>query len=167
MDSIAGASRGADRSIAAARAGRRSLQAIPPVLPGWLVTRSRLDRLLDDSVQRRLTTVVADAGFGKSTVLAAWAASRRCAWYTAGPQDRRLSSLAAGLLDAIRLIVPDMPAEVDPSADGRGPDAAIEELRRADALGAALALALHERLRRELVLIVDDLHELPAGEPGA
>jgi ATP/maltotriose-dependent transcriptional regulator MalT/DNA-binding SARP family transcriptional activator len=167
MDGIAGAGRGADRSIAAARAGRRSLQAIPPVLPGWLVTRPRLDRLLDDSVQRRLTTVVADAGFGKSTVLAAWAASRRCAWYTAGPQDRRLSSVAAGLLDAIRLIVPDMPAEVDPSADGRGPDAAIEELRRADALGAALALALHERLRRELVLIVDDLHELPAGEPGA
>ena len=146
---------------------RRSLQAIPPVLPTWLVGRRRLDRLLDASVERRLTTVVADAGFGKSTVLAAWAATRRCAWYTIGPDDRSLSTLAAGLLDAIRLLVPEMPANLDPAADGRGPDAGVEELRRAEALGAALALAIDERLRRDLVLVLDDLHELPTGDAGA
>jgi ATP/maltotriose-dependent transcriptional regulator MalT/DNA-binding SARP family transcriptional activator len=71
------------------------------------------------------------------------------------------------LLDAIRLLVPDMPANLDPAADGHGPDAGIEELRRAEALGAALALALDERLRRDLVLVLDDLHELRAGESGA
>jgi len=156
----------ADRPGGSSPTGRRSLQAIPPVLPGTLVARARLDRLLDDCVRRRLTTVIADAGFGKSTVLAAWAATRRCAWYTIGPNDRSLSNLTAGLLDALRLIVPDMPASMDPAADGRGPDAGIEEDRRAEALGAAIALALDERLRRDLVLVLDDLHELPVGQSG-
>ena len=149
------------------RSGRRSLQAVPPVLPEWLIPRPRLDRLLDDGTVRRLTTVVADPGFGKSTVLAGWAANTRCAWYTLGSADRGLSTLTAGLLDALRLHVPGLPADLDPAADGRGPDADTEELRRAEALAASLAIALDERLRRDLVLVLDDVQELMSGEASA
>jgi DNA-binding SARP family transcriptional activator len=154
-------------SARSTRSGRRSLQAIPPVLPEWLVPRPRLDRLLDEVTARRLTTMVADAGFGKSTVLTTWAANRRCAWYTIGPFDRGLSTLTAGLLDALRLRVPGLPADLDPAADGRGPDAGEEELRRAEALGATLAIALDDRLRRDLVLVLDDAQELVPGDASA
>ncbi|MCC6619313.1 MAG: LuxR family transcriptional regulator, partial [Chloroflexi bacterium] len=46
-----------------------------------LLRRPHLERILDEALTRRLTTVVADAGFGKSTLLASWAAARPVAWY--------------------------------------------------------------------------------------
>ncbi|HEX6698585.1 MAG TPA: BTAD domain-containing putative transcriptional regulator [Solirubrobacteraceae bacterium] len=131
-----------------------------PVAPAAL-PRAQLQARLDQGLSRRLTTVIAGAGVGKSTLLAAWAQRHEVAWYTLGPQDAALSTLGRGLVDALRLRVPDLPVDLAATPDAaRGPDASADEDARADAFAAALSEALQERLRRPLALVLDDLHAL-------
>ena len=105
--------------------------------------------------------MVAGAGFGKSTLLAAWAQRHDVAWYTLGAEDAALSTLGRGLVDALRLRVPDLPVDLAATpGSARGPDASADEGARADAFAAALSEALQERLRRPLALVLDDLHAL-------
>ena len=73
--------------------------------PGWL-RRPALERRLDEAFARRVTTLTADAGFGKSTLLAAWTEDVECIWYTAGANDAALPPLTQGIADAIRSSLP-------------------------------------------------------------
>ncbi len=135
--------------------------AVPPVLPGSVIRRPRLERLLDLGTGRRLTTVVADAGFGKSTLLASWAQGRSVAWHTVTPPDRDPAVLAAGIVRAISLQLPGVSEAIADVLDvGRGPQAAADEPRRAEALAGAICAALEPSLSQDLVLILDDLEVL-------
>jgi DNA-binding SARP family transcriptional activator len=136
---------------------------LPPVAPSATLPREPLQARLDEAPRRRLTSVVAGAGFGKSTLLATWAERHEVAWYTLDSDDAALSRLGRGIVDAVRLRVPDLPADLA-SAPGtaRGPDAGADARARADAFAAALSEALHERLQRSVGLVLDDLHELAA-----
>src|SRR5581483_4061812 len=63
-----------------------------PVAPGTLIARPRLSVLLDESLKRPLTLVVASAGFGKTTLLASWAQSvpvstGRVAWVSLDEEE--------------------------------------------------------------------------------
>jgi ATP/maltotriose-dependent transcriptional regulator MalT/DNA-binding SARP family transcriptional activator len=139
---------------------------LPPVLPFAFLDRPELRRRLDEVGSRRLTTVVAGAGFGKSTLLAAWAARVRSAWYSLQPEDASLPTFLRGLVDALRLRLPDLPDELGTVlASSLGPD--TDELARADGFAAELGEALELRLDHDLVLVLDDVHELPAGGPPA
>ena len=139
---------------------------LPPVLPAAWVDRPELLRRLDEVGARRLTTVVAGAGFGKSTLLAAWAARVHSAWYSLQPEDASLPTFLRGLVDALRLRLPNLPDELGTVlASSLGPD--NDDLARADVLAAALGEALELQLGSDLVLILDDVHELPAGGPSA
>lgn len=62
---------------------------MPPPARGPLVTRSRLRRRLDESLQRTLTLVSAPAGFGKTTVVGDWlrAVERHAAWLALDERD--------------------------------------------------------------------------------
>jgi ATP/maltotriose-dependent transcriptional regulator MalT/DNA-binding SARP family transcriptional activator len=131
-----------------------------PVAPATL-PRAPLQARLDQALDRRVTTVIAGAGVGKSTLLAAWAERHDVAWYTLGPEDAALSTLGRGLVDALRLRVPDLPMDLAATpGSARGPDASTDERARADAFAAALSEALQERLRRPLALVLDDVHAL-------
>jgi ATP/maltotriose-dependent transcriptional regulator MalT/DNA-binding SARP family transcriptional activator len=130
------------------------------------IARPRLDALLDDGARRRLVTVVADAGFGKSTLLASWAARRPCAWYTVTADDGSLAAMVAGLIDALRLQVPALSASALPDGT-RGPDADAEQPIRALAYASAIADSLEANLTEDLVLVLDDLHEIGPGDPAA
>jgi ATP/maltotriose-dependent transcriptional regulator MalT/DNA-binding SARP family transcriptional activator len=139
---------------------------LPPVLPFAFLDRPELRRRLDEVGSRRLTTVVAGAGFGKSTLLAAWAARVHSAWYSLQPEDASLPTFLRGLVDALRLRLPDLPDELGTVlASSLGPD--TDELARADGVAAELGEALELRLDHDLVLVLDDVHELPAGGPPA
>jgi ATP/maltotriose-dependent transcriptional regulator MalT/DNA-binding SARP family transcriptional activator len=139
---------------------------LPPVLPAAFLDRPELLRRLDEVAARRLTTVVAGAGFGKSTLLAALASRVRSAWYSLQPEDASLPTFLRGLMAALRLRLPDLPDELDTVlASSLGPD--TDDLARADALAAALGEALELQLASDLVLVLDDVHELPAGGPPA
>jgi ATP/maltotriose-dependent transcriptional regulator MalT/DNA-binding SARP family transcriptional activator len=125
-----------------------------------VLTRAALERRLDDGACHRLTTLVAGAGYGKTTLLAAWSDARQGAWYTVTERDRDIRAFAGGLVDAIRARVP----TVDPGValdglgiEGEGRDPSAN-------LAGVLSVALSEALDEELVLVVDDVHELaPAG----
>ena len=68
-----------------------------------LIARSTLEQLAATARNRRLTVVVAEAGFGKSTLLASWWEQTPCAWYTADQHDLDLPTLGRQLSDALRL----------------------------------------------------------------
>src|SRR5215510_5594952 len=134
---------------------------LPPVAPASLLGRERLFARLGEALERRLTIVVADAGFGKSTLLSAWAAGVNCAWYSASPEDESLPVFARGIVDALRLRVPPVPTEIGGAVvSAAGPDAEADERARAQGVAALVSEALQPQLRRDLVLVVDDVHEL-------
>ncbi len=139
---------------------------MPGQLPAVLVDRPELRARLDELTGRRLTTVVAGAGFGKSTLLAAWAVAARPAWYAVHPEDAALATFLPGLLDALRLRLPGLPAGVS-TVLGRslGPD--VDDLARADDVAAVLGELLDREAPADLALVVDDVHELPPGGPAA
>ena len=138
----------------------------PPAPPAPSLRRERLVALLEEGLGRRLTTVVAGAGFGKSALLSAWAADVNCAWYSASSDDASLAAFARGVTDALRLRVPALPADdagaVTASA---GPGAEEDEPARARGFAAAVCETLQSELPRDLVLVVDDVHEVTS--PGA
>src|SRR4030095_14041 len=73
-----------------------------------------------------------------------------------------LPNLLRGLVDALRLRLPNLPDELGTAlASSLGPDA--EDLAPADGFAAALGQALELQLSSDLVLILDDVHELPSG----
>jgi len=140
---------------------------LPPVAPASLLGRERVFARLGEALERRLTIVVADAGFGKSTLLSAWAAGINCAWYSASPEDESLAVFTRGIVDTLRLRVPQVPTEIGGAVvSAAGPDAEADDRARAQGVAALVSEALQAQLRRDLVLVVDDVHEL-SGSPGA
>jgi LuxR family maltose regulon positive regulatory protein len=127
----------------------------PTVRPG-VVPRPRLLARLRAARDVPTVAVVAPAGYGKTTLLALWAAAddRPFAWLSLDPQDNdpivllthlavaldRVSPLPAGIFDALHSVGASVPGTVVPR------------------LGAALA-----RFPREVVLVVDDVHHLQDG----
>jgi DNA-binding SARP family transcriptional activator len=126
--------------------------------PGWL-RRPALERRLDEAFARRVTTLTADAGFGKSTLLAAWTEDVECIWYTAGANDAALPSLTQGIADAIRSSLPgliEIPTALSGSADG-------DEFLHAETFAGLLCSVLEGQLTHDVVLVLDDVHQLPVG----
>lgn len=126
--------------------------------PGWL-RRPALERRLDDAFARRLTTVTADAGFGKSTLLTAWTEDVECIWYTVSGNDVALPALAQGIADAVRSSLPgvvDLPTALSGGAEG-------DEFLHAETFAGLLCSSLEGRLTHDVVLVLDDVHQLPAG----
>lgn len=141
----------------------RASKTIAPAVAPVTIARPALEERLDESLTRRLATVVAGAGFGKSTLLARWGERVGCAWYTIDRRDESLGVFASGLAVALRRRLPSLPAylsDVPSRPGGEDPD-------RAAALAAHLGEALQELLADELVLVVDDVQELEPGGPPA
>jgi ATP/maltotriose-dependent transcriptional regulator MalT len=144
----------------------RSSKIRPPAVPIWSIPRPALEARLAEAPSRRLTTVTAPAGFGKSMLLARWAAGVDCAWYTIDEDDRELDALAAGLVQALG-------ARVAALAEDAARGVAIPRGGRQEQVGQARALASHlseeleQRLAHDLVLILDDVQELARGSPAA
>jgi LuxR family maltose regulon positive regulatory protein len=71
-----------------------------------LVQRARLLKLLDDGLDRKLTVVSAPAGYGKTTLLSAWAATCECpvAWLSLDEGDNDPARFLAYLVAAVQAI---------------------------------------------------------------
>ncbi len=155
-----------DRAGGAASGGR-SAKLLPPTDPIGTLRRPVLEQRLTGGTDRRLTVVVGGAGFGKSTLAARIAATRRSAWYTLDAGDRHLGSLTAGIVAALRVALPDLPADLAGPIEGsiEATDDA-EILGRANAAAALLSDGLEGVLDEPLLLVLDDVHVL-AGAPVA
>ena len=139
-------------------------KVLPPSIPPGFVARPRVDDVLPEALQRRLTTVVAGPGFGKSCLLAHWADQVPAAWYTLDAGDGALGPFARGLGDSLRLRIPGLPGDLTAAAGtGGGPGA--DEPARAEALVGLLCEALQNQLTDDVALILDDVHEI--GEDSA
>jgi DNA-binding SARP family transcriptional activator len=111
-----------------------------------IIRRPRLESRLDEALSRRLALLVADAGFGKSTLLESWARDRHTAWHTFGAEERGLAAAAAAIGHALGTEL-SLPAGEDDRA-------------RVSAIASALCGDLADRLEQDLVLVLDDVHEL-------
>jgi ATP/maltotriose-dependent transcriptional regulator MalT len=132
---------------------------------GGYLPRPRLESRLDAVMTRRLAVIVAGAGYGKSTLVGAWAADRPTAWCALDDGAAGLRAIAGRTIRAFRTIVPDLPNEVEMAVRWSSPDAADagDDEVRAQAQAALLCEALATRLSEHAVLVIDDLHEIPVG----
>jgi DNA-binding SARP family transcriptional activator len=137
----------------------------PPNLPSSYLERPRLEPALRAILDHRLTCVVADAGFGKTTLLASFAARANCAWYTLTTGDASVPSLVRGLGTALEARVHAFPSRLAAVASG-GVDAGAATRDRVNAVAGLMCDALRDQLT-DLVVVLDDLHELPGDGPSA
>ena len=130
--------------------------------------RERLIGLLDDAGTAPLVTIIAGAGFGKSTLLRHWSDGRRVVWHSVTPGDNTLARLAKSLTDALRLIAPRLATDVLLAVAGtRGPDADPDEQQRADALAALLSEELRDHVHGDVWVILDDIDVLESESASA
>ncbi len=125
-----------------------------PQLPTFHLARPTLYNQLDAATQRRLCLVIAAAGWGKTTSLAAWADTSRTAWLTLDVADARLGALFPRLQAALRPYLPDVALEV------RGDDDRTWRPVLTDVCDQ-----LDGQLRDDLVIVLDDFQELPTASP--
>lgn len=131
---------------------------VPP--PPEAVTRAH-ERLLGRLVGwEGGVAVVARAGFGKSALLAAWAAreTRHVAWLTLDPGDAGPERLASYLLAAVAPVLPPTHVESVRGALSAGSDAVTERV-------VPLLLDALERTDAGVVLVLDGIEHLPPDAP--
>jgi DNA-binding SARP family transcriptional activator len=141
-------------------------RSTPPELPSAYVARPALEARLDEALARRVTSVIAGPGFGKSTLISAWAGGVEAAWYTADSRDRSLTRFASGLDDVLRAPLPHWSDSFRTAV--RGLMAVLgEEGEQAEPLAELLLRRLDDALRTDLALVIDDVQELPRTGPSA
>jgi LuxR family maltose regulon positive regulatory protein len=138
---------------------RTSLAAkthVPAVRPGWLA-RPELLTSLNDAAEARLVTIVAPAGYGKSTLLALWhadpARSKELVVFTADSRDSDPVLLWSGIIGALAAALPagtwSVPARLL-RRSGDGIDTVM--------LPALQAILAEAAVPRGLTLALDDWH---------
>ncbi len=127
---------------------------------GWtgttVRTRPRLQRAIID---RRVTVVTGGAGFGKSTLIGAWAEQVPSVLVVLGPVHRSVAALARTLFDGFRLRVPGL---APPLAAVVG--ALAETAPDPTALAAEFGELLQTHLARDVALVLDNVDELDGSD---
>lgn len=132
-----------------------------------LIGRSRLGELGAKALTKRLTALVAGPGFGKTTLLTQLFDPGRAIWHTATATDRSFPALARSIVDKTRLQIPGLSNEVALAAAGSQGSGSEGRSGRAEAIASGLARELEDQLRRDVVLVIDDLHEIQNGTDSA
>jgi ATP/maltotriose-dependent transcriptional regulator MalT/DNA-binding SARP family transcriptional activator len=125
-----------------------------PRAGGEHVERPSIDALLDRSASSRISVVIGAAGWGKTAAVESWSRGRPTAWLRyedhEGAADRLLSNLSA-------VLRAHLPAPIE--------DMTILNTDQVESAAAAISLWLGSFLRKDLVLVLDDLHGLqPEGD---
>ena len=131
-----------------------------PLPPPNLVSRPRLLAALRTGLERKLTVIIAPAGFGKTTLVAELARELHlAAWLTLDPGDRDLSLFAHYLVEAFAQVYPTFGSETRAwLAATPAPAAEIEDFV------ATLLAELEACGDERLVLFLDDFHEVGASD---
>ncbi len=139
----------------------RAAKLVPPRDPNGTLDRPALEATLREGAERRLTVIVAGAGFGKSTLAARTARSRASAWYTVDGADTDLGAFAAGVVAALHRQLPALPEDLaSPIASAVDPRDEAEAQHRGQAAATLVADAVQDVLEDDLLLVLDDCHEI-------
>jgi LuxR family transcriptional regulator, maltose regulon positive regulatory protein len=128
----------------------RTKTTIPPSRSKQ-IERTRLLERVSDGMQRALTLIVAPAGFGKTTLAAAWAQSAQLpvAWLSLQPADHAPERFLSYLIQALQTIAPQIGQTTLALLHGGSPDGAL----------FALVNDLAE-VDGDFVLFLDDYHSV-------
>ena len=129
----------------------------PPRVRSEHVVREQLLAVLREGASRRLTLLAAPPGFGKTTLLAEWAAEGTpVAWLSLDENDNDPGRFFAHLIGALRTVAPEV--------GGRA--LAAQQAPGGSLLDAALPLLLNDlvAVEAEIVLVLDDYHLITSGE---
>lgn len=118
------------------------------------VERSSVDELLNRAAKRRICVVIGAAGWGKTTAVAAWSRDRQTVSLRYEDHDGDVDRLLASLFTAVR-------AHVSVPAPALGTAALNADLV------VALCGWLQSALSHDLVVVLDDLHELAPNSAAA
>ena len=132
----------------------------PPPVRDQIVPRERLMERLRTGAGRRLSLVACPAGFGKTTLLAAWhkaeAARKPMAWLTLDEGDDDPVVLWSYVIEALRGVCPAIGQSASPRAAGAA--------HIVDIVLPRLVNELNElNDQHGITLILDDFHRLPDG----
>lgn len=137
---------------------------VPPKLRRQIIARPRVDAALGRAIEFPLTVVKAEAGYGKTTAVAAWIASSGHAhvWYNVGDTEADPHVFLLHLIQALRTAHPEVGERALAllSRDERSPrvwNAAID----------ALSNDLLDSLSEETVLVLDDYERANRAEVNA
>lgn len=127
----------------------------PPRLLGPLLQRPRLRARLQEGIQRPFTVIQAGAGYGKSTLVAAFLAERDepFAWYSLSDRDADLPIFVAHVLAVLQQVVPAVGDELFPLFD-QARDGEVPWPLFADILNGHVA----RHVRQDIWLVFDDVH---------
>ena len=134
----------------------RTFRFAPPIPARPIVPRPRLSAILDRRFEARVVTVVAGAGFGKSTLVGAALRANALSprgddcWLGCEPDDADAAHLAGDLWSALH-----------------GADEPPPLLRDGGDPARAIAEAVWARSPRQVALVLDDVHDVPAESDGA
>ncbi len=129
----------------------------PPPVRDQIVPRERLMERLRTGLGRRLSLVACPAGFGKTTLLAAWheaeAGRKPMAWLTLDEGDDDPVTLWSYAVEALRRVCPAIGQSASPRAAGSA--------HIVDTVLPHLVNELNDQ--HGVTLILDDFHRLSAG----
>ncbi len=125
----------------------------PPILPARTLDRPQLSAALVEATRRRLVVISADAGFGKTMLATRFipSAPYPVVWYRLDSYDSDPATFTAYLLAAARLHLP----RSEYSAARQSLSLITDWFAAARVLATTLS-----RLRRDVILILDDFHLL-------
>lgn len=136
----------------------------PTILPSKLqiplphpqtLHRARLTQRLDEALRRPATVIAAEAGFGKSTLVASFLAGdgRPAVWYRLDRADSDPAVFAAHLLHGLQPYLPRQALAASVGGLGHVTDWPVAS--------HLLSVSLH-RLRTDVLIVLDDFHLLDA-----
>jgi len=129
-----------------------------PRLGSDLIPRTRLLERLNAGLGSKVTLVCAPAGYGKTTLLAAWVQTidRPTAWLSLDENDDELASFVRSLTAALQNVFP----------DAFGAIASQLQASRLPALDTLVALFSNDLddLPEDLLLVLDDYHRIRTSE---
>jgi LuxR family maltose regulon positive regulatory protein len=129
----------------------------PPFVPSQTVARQRLFDRLRAGRGLKLSLIACPAGFGKSTLLAAWRGSeardRPMAWVSLDEGDNDAVVLWSHVIEALGRVCPELPHATLAATVASAPLLEVALPRLVNALVE----------RQEVVLVLDDFHRLSSG----
>ncbi len=136
----------------------------PPLMRADTLSRERLNGWLDQAATGRVALVVAEAGFGKTTLLGDWARSspRLTAWYRLDPDDRDWLTFYRHLVAGGRELDPDFAPETYALLMQLGPGGPTREEIQASLVNEYAEFgASHPQ---GMTLILDDYHAVDGSD---